>query len=349
MKKKPYHYLFEIDSLIKELNTSDKHNSAVKVKEISYFISKFKNIEAIKNYKLSSLDVKIIAIVWHEYIVDRSYGIDSLEIMKKLFNSPSVQIEKLDLIINLLKKNVFYSSKKEIYIKTHDLKADNAIIKFSKASLIANDIEFHHNFVNLILTGEKEDISVSNNVPYPDNKAFLSDWFAYVQKINDFSFNNFMGLELNIEQDTSDAEEYLEIVKWRKRIDSRLENTLEKFPLMNLQQEYGLDDNELIILVYLIKEELEDNNCDSDDLIKLISSDFHEVYQNKEYLSENSRLVKKGLIEKPEGVLSFSQSSSIRAAPDIVRRVIQRNPVNDEECLNQILKNESIFTLIDPI
>lgn len=347
MQRMPYDYLFEIYDRIETKceNTKDKK---INQKMINKLVREFNQIEAIETFKFNKKDVLIIAIAWHEYIDGHCHTVDPIDIFKTLKLDSSEQIKELDNIIKLLKKNVFYTSRKDIYIKKRGTKVDKSVVEFSKISLFENNIEFHHNFSNIILTGKREDVTAENNKPYKDNQEFLNDWFSYVHTVYEFSNNALSNRRINIKLDDYEASEFLEVIKWRDRIEERMKRTDKTFPLLDLKHQYNLDDNELTILVHLIKEEIENKNCDVEELVKLISSDFHEMYQNKEYVSENSKLVKKGLIELSEGVFFLSSSSNVRAAPDIVRRVIMKTPVDDNEKLKQILSNNDILTLVEP-
>jgi hypothetical protein len=124
--------------------------------------------------------------------------------------------------------------------------------------------------------------------------------------------------------------------------------TEEVYPLNDLIAEYELDEKEITILIFLLKEELENNNCATDDVIKLVSSDHHELFANKSYISLDSKLLRQGLVEISEGEYFMSRGCSIRIAPDIMRRVIMKTPVDDAEKLAQILSGNEIFTLVEP-
>ena len=125
-------------------------------------------------------------------------------------------------------------------------------------------------------------------------------------------------------------------------------STEEVFPLQDVIDEYQLDETEATILVYLVKEDMEGNNTDNDDILRLISRNQHEMYQNREYLTLDSKLVKTGLIEVSEFAFFRSKGTEIRIAPDIVRHIIMKLPVNDQDRLQQILKGESLFTILEP-
>jgi len=347
MQKLPYQILLDLGTKINDITEGKSKKFKLRLEEFVKLTNMFREIDDVKSYKLNHEEVMIIAISWYDYLVNRHFGIDPLSELSKLYKNPSTQVKKLETIISLLKKNVFYTSKKEIFIKKHEQQDDKTIFKFSITNLIESDVEFHRNFINVVL-GKREDISINNTRPFTSNKEFLDDWFSYVGKVSNFSVNNFSDRRRNIRLDNMEANEYVEVVEWKKRIDSRMKITDDIFPLIDLKEEYNLDNNEIIILVHLISEELEDNNCDTDELVKLISTDVHEMYNNKKYVSEDSKLVRRGLIELSEGVFFLSSGTNVRPASDITRRVINKTPINDDERLNQLLKSNDIFTLVEP-
>jgi len=347
MSKKPYDILFKISGQICCDDDGNDKNRTVDInsQHLKKLTGQFNSIEELKSYKLNHEDIMIIAVCWYELIDGGHFGIDPLSALEHLYKPKSRQIKKLDKIITLLKKSVFYTSEKEIYIKKHSRK--KPLISYKPATLLKSDIEFHNSFMDIIM-GNKENISLFNERPYKDNKEFLDDWFSYVDRLHEFNFHSIDERSKYKKLNKHEASEYLDVLDWKNRINKRSIKTTKVFPLIDLKNEYSLDENEITILIYLIKEEIANRNCDTDELVQLISSDVHDLYLNREYVSENSKLAKKGLIELSEGVLFLSKSSDIRVAPDIVRRIIMRTPTSDDEKLAQTLKNNDIFTLVEP-
>jgi len=216
-----------------------------------------------------------------------------------------------------------------------------------KKSLLEENIALHHNFVNLLLD-EAEQINQKLDQPYSSNKEYLSDWFEYTRKLFELHYYDFKDIQYGIELDESAANDLLEVLGWKQRIQSRTKITEEVFPLQDIVEEYSLDDNETTMLAYLIKEDLDGSTVDIDELVKLISSDQREVYRNRQYLTADARLVQNGIIELSENMFLMSKGSEVRATPDIMKQIILDTPVNDQERLTQILKGNDIFTLIEP-
>ncbi len=335
---KPYKLLFKINRLIADKNKGVDLDSS---------IDKFIKLKQIQPYKLDVFDVKIIAYLWSEILKTSRRYTDLFDILGKVINSKSVQIEYLENIITLLKKEVLYSSTKEVIIKKHGFNRVNASVTYKKRELIDSDLEFHWDFLQLILD-EKDEIKLDVNIPYENNKEFLDDWFSYLDELQIFTNNNFHDRRKNKRLENYEVKEYLRVVDLKKRLETRLSKTEQILPFNDLVEEYQLDEKESIILMYLVKTEMEGYFCRIDDIIKLISMDYHETYTNKQYVSSEANLVRNNLIEIPENTFFLSQTNDVKVSPEILRRIIHKTPVNDEERLKQILRGNDMFTLIRP-
>ena len=297
-------------------------------------------------YKLTTDEVIVTARLWHQVVTDNSPYFTSLEVINFLLAQESNAIDYLDLIISLLEKQILYSSKKRI-LHAVTINEPTKRVRYSKHSLLEENISLNNSFIKLLLN-EPEDVNQKINIPYESNKEFLSDWFAYTKKLYDLHYYDFKEITYGEELEESAANDLLEVLTWKERISARSNITEEIFPLQDIIEEYGLDENETTMLAYLVKEELEGSNVDTDELIKLISSDQHEVYNNRHYLSADAPLVQNGIVELQENMFLMSKGTDVRATPDIMKQIILDTPVDDDERLAQILKGNEIFTLIDP-
>lgn len=309
-------------------------------------INLFLSDDSFAHFNLSENEVLVTARIWQQLITESSPYFTSLEILNGLLAKDSNAVDHLDLIICLLEKQVLYTSKKKII---HHVEINEPIrrIRYTKKSLLEENISLHHNFVNLLL-GEADQINQKLDQPYLSNKEYLSDWFAYTKKLYELHYYDFKEIQYGEELEESAANDLLEVLSWQQRIQTRTGITEEIFPLQDIIEEYSLDDNETTMLAYLVKEDLEGNTVDIDELVKLISSDQHEVYRNRQYLTADARLVQNGIIELSENMFLMSKGSEVRATPDIMKQIILDTPVNDQERLTQILKGNDIFTLIEP-
>jgi len=320
-----------------------------KIKTLSKKVS---SLSLLKPFNLSHEETILISCAWRETVKDGISRIDPLDLLSRIHGDREKSIDYLDTIVSLVERNIFYSQKKRIHGKTNS----SSFISFgekarkvsvSKSTLLEYDVHFHRSFVKLLM-GEEQNIQGEAQKPYKDNKEYLSDWFQYVEHLDDCRYNDYHNDRMNSDLSESDANDLLKALEWRDRIFSRTELTDEVFPLQDVIEEYSLDEIEATILVYLVKEDMDDNHTDSDDILRLISRNQHEKYQNREYISEDSKLVKTGLIEVTESAFFRNKGSDLRIAPDIVRHIILKSPASDEDRLKQILKGDNLFTILAP-
>jgi hypothetical protein len=346
---KPHHLLTKIGDFLDhycDINHLSGDKRAKSHKKIKSWLLSISTDSSLQTYDLSENELLVVARMWQQFTSDKGSYFTSLEILNDLLDDHSNAIDYLELIIGLLEKQVLYTSKKRIL---HAITINEPVkrIKYSKRSLLEENISLNNSFINLLLE-EPEEVNQKDKTPYASNKEYLSDWFEYTTKLRELNYYDFQDIKYGEELDESNANDLLEVINWKHRITSRLSITEEVFPLQDIEEEYSLDENEVTMLAYLVKEELDGSTVDVDELVKLVSSDPHEVYRNRQYLSVDAPLVQNGIVELQENMFLMSKGSDVRATPDIMKQIILDTPVNDDERLAQILKGNELFTLIDP-
>ncbi|MBT5271624.1 MAG: ATP-binding protein [Candidatus Marinimicrobia bacterium] len=347
--KKPHHLLTKIGEFLDthdDINHLTGAGGAKTRQKMKRCFHEITTDSSLSDYKLSENEVLVVARLWHQITVDKGSYFTALEVINDLLGNDSNAIDYLELIIGLLEKQILYTSKKRIL---HAVTINEPIkrIKYSKRSLLEENISLNNSFINLLLE-EPEEVNQKDKTPYVSNKDYLSDWFAYTNKLRELHYYDFQDIKYDEELDETNANDLLEVINWKHRIASRLSITDEVFPLQEIEEEYSLDENEVTMLAYLIKEELDSSPVDVDELVKLVSSDQHEVYRNRQYLSVDAPLVQNGIVELQENMFLMSNGSNVRATPDIMKQIILDTPVDDDDRLTQILKGNDLFTLIDP-
>jgi len=344
---KPHHVLLQIGEMLKA-NCDKNHFKPSKKRDhiLEPLCQSFAVSDDFKSFKLTRDEILVIAQIWYAQLKLGTPYFTSIEILESLLSEGSNPIDHFELIIGLLEKQILYTSKKLII---HSMEINEPIrrVRYTKRSLLEENISLHHNLVNLLLE-EPEEVNDKLGIPYESNKDYLSDWFAYTEKLRDLRYYDFRDTRFGEELDESTANDMLEVMKWKYRIDARLKLTEEVFPLQDVVDEYDLDENETTMLAYLVREELDNSSVDIEELVKLISTDQHDLYKNRQYLAVDSNLVRHGIVELSENMFLRSSGSEVKAAPDIMKQIILDTPVNDDERLSQILKGNDIFTLIDP-
>ncbi len=316
-----------------------KHSDAADRK-----IQKLNQCPELAKYNLSSEELSIVSTAWFDLIKENTSNWEPVDLLAKVYKNRSACVDKLPLIISLLEKDVFYTRKRMLIGRGDIRYSDRPAVSYSLHSLLEHDITFHREFHKSLL---HEDLDSESDAcaPYKDNREFINEWMQYLKKLNDLSWHDYEERDLNKLLDEEPANDLLEAIQYHERITSRLEHTAEKPPLCGLIDEYSLDENETVLLMYLTKEELNGTTADSDELLKLISHDQHEQYLNRKYLSEDSKLIQNGLIEMTESGWFISRSREYRVMPDVVRRIITNTPQNDQERLEQFVQGNSLFEL----
>ena len=348
-KQKPHHLLTKIGLYLDnhdDINHLTGEKSAKFHPKIEKCILLVAKDPSFISFSLTEDEVLVVARLWHQITADKGSYFTSLEVINELLGNHGNAVDYLALIIGLLEKQVLYTSKKRI-LHTVTINEPIKRIKYSKRSLLEENISLNSSFINILLE-ELEEVNQKDDTPYVTNKEYLSDWFTYTSKLRELHYYDFQDIKYDEELDETNANDLLEVINWKHRIASRLSITDEVFPLQDIEEEYSLDENEVTMLAYLVKEELDGSTVDVDELVKLVSSDPHEVYKNRQYLSVDAPLVQNGIVELQENMFLMSRGSDVRATPDIMKQIILDTPVNDDERLAQILKGSDLFTLIDP-
>ncbi len=335
---KVYKYLAKIGDLIcLQDDKTDKDS----------LIDNFIHSDGIKPYSLSSFDVKFLACMWNELIENRSSNTDIFSILSKFITSRNEQLDSLDNIITLLKKDILYSSIIEVIVLNNWLLDANIYVNYKKSQLINCEIEFHRDFMQ-VMFGEKKGYLEDNNIPYENNLEYLKDWFSYLEYLHNFIEKKSCSTGKTKILYSDKAQAYLKVLNWRIKIGNRLKLSNQTFPFNNLSEELNLDEKEKIILMYLVKAKLGGETCSTNEVVELISIDQNEIFANKKYLDPKGYLAKNKLIEFSETSSFLSQDIDIIISTDIMNRIIKKEPVTDEEKIKQIIESNNIFTLIKP-
>jgi len=336
----------------RQFSAENEHPTDISSPEIKGLSEQAAALPMLKQYQISPMDAMLIAGAWHRVIAENQSRIDPLDLLARIYGSRAAAVDHLDTLVSLVERNVFYSEKKRIQAGTEipsfiPFSEKAKMVSVFRSTLLEYDLVFHRTFVRTLMD-EEEDIREKYAEPYKDNKEYLSDWFQYIANLDECRYHEFHTNKLDSELDETAANDLLKALQWRERILSRTHLTDEIFPLQDVIEEYQLDETEATILVYLVKEDMEGSSADSDDILRLISRNQHEMYRNREYIAPDSNLVKTGLLEISEFSFFRSKGSDIRIAPDVVRHVILKSPATDEDRLKQILKGDNLFTILAP-
>lgn len=139
------------------------------------------------------------------------------------------------------------------------------------------------------------------------------------------------------------------------RISARLKLTKKQLPLIKFFKAHNLNQKEQTIFLALLKEEYSprnmENTRDTNTLIHLISNDEYEKMANLELLSEDSRLLSKGLVDYDEYLSRFGNIGKSFFIPNEILHTISnptKKPKHTKITLESLVKNQEIFELLEP-
>ena len=317
----------------------------LKSKKLNKLVDTIITSTDLEGFNITEEELPIIANLWYDKIEYACHYWVAIDLLNQVYSPKSICINKLPLIISLLEKKVLYTEKRII----KGLSACNKsipVISYSPYSLLENNILIHRDFAKALLN-EFDSTRHLNDVPYKNNKEFLNDWMIYLKKLDELSWHDYEDRQYNSDIGEQPARDLLEVISHKNLIDARTSLTKQIFPLNEMVDEYNLDEKETIILIYLVRQELEGNGANSDNILKMISNDQHEHYLNRRYLSSDGKLISNGLVDKTEGRFVIIKGNSFRLMPDVMRRIITNTPLNDSERMDQFIRGNEIFELKD--
>ena len=117
-----------------------------------------------------------------------------------------------------------------------------------------------------------------------------------------------------------------QIDRFRVRIEQGLEMTegAEEFPMVAVRKEFGLGEEELVVLVTLLFQELTEGSAflDAVDLLKLISTSEENLLRNRRFFARRSILVRQNLIALEEMVNDKELTAEVYLPNWVIDRVL---------------------------
>ena len=302
-------------------------------------LSEIRDLKNLKAFPLSvkSDEILITSYIWNKVITESGLKFNPIDLLNEIYTDPLSAVNHLDSIINLIKLNILDSQTKRVTANSK-----NRVIRIilDKEMLFETEIFFTREFFKMLLFNKE--IQRIELKGYKTNKEFIGDWFEYVSSVYELGH---MRRGYFSPEDTQ--EELYAVAKNWQKIEKRRCKTKRKFPLIQLAGEYQLDHNEQIILVYLLKEDIEGNECDISELKELISQNKYELVKNQVYFEPEARLLGNGLIETVTKS-GFRVNHEVRISMDIATRLLDEKSISDKSRLVQMLKGNDIFTLNYP-
>jgi len=293
--------------------------------------------DQMPQYTLSDEEIALIALLFERFL---QWGkrVDSRYLADRLHPNSVDRLRVFQVIRKLVVKGLLDIRGANVRETETNVSPED---KFSLVRLVESEVLFREPFLQSIL-GDGKGHERLENLPFRSNREHLETWFGYVNALAKFR----SAQSRNSDVDSSDEEAALRDAK--TLLESRLTRTTERFPLQDMMEDESLDEKERDIVLYLLKEELNDAPCSLDEMVNLISADRFEQHRNRNYFDTHSKLVARGIVEVAQNNFFMMKRSEIRLVPDVSRRLISREPDNDRERLSLLLRGEDLLELVSP-
>ena len=198
-----------------------------------------------------------------------------------------------------------------------------------------------------ILENGKSDFSMPQISAYSDDLSYLKDEFAKIDILKKLAFLRRVKKEnLSVYSETKKN-----LDSMNECINRRLKMTNQKLGVINFLKTNGLNDDEKVVFLALLKEEYYAENermREMNALLELVSEDEFSKISNKYIFDDKSALIQNGLIDYDEDFLnSFGGVGKSFFVPSPVLSQIIHPKKSAKMPIDSLLKNQEIFELVD--
>lgn len=294
----------------------------------------------LKNYHLTVTDVVIITLAWLTVVNENKTRFYIMEILDKIPLTKRVEIfRNLERVANLVKKGIFEGETDSFPQRDRLFQVE---VEFHKEQLLDNPLSFSSGFLRLLLNKHNE--PVKSSMGYKDNQEFLSDWFSYLQLIEEAC----AAAPLYFEKGSKRYNETQEQARlYWNRIQQKLKNTKKVIPFQQIVADCHLDHKEQIILMYSLKRGLESNIPSIWDCAVLVSDSKFDVYRNLHYFDASARLIQNHLVELYE-VKPIQFYADVHLNSVIRDRILNESNATATDFLTELVTGSNLLTLVEP-
>lgn len=287
--------------------------------------------------KLRRDDILITSWAWNKVVENKSMHFEPFQMLNEIFQSPRKTVHHLDNIIKLINCNIFDSKVKEVCRISQDRGVKTMI---NREILLNNEIFFTKEFISSILDKKKGTRALISG--YQTNKDYIDDWLEYVSALEEVGWSRFQ-----ISDPSVLKEDVYQAAKAWQKIVRRMGKTRRKFPLQYITEQYELDHNEQIIIMYLLRDSIEGDTTKITELKRCISQSSYEFMKYQSYFEDDSKLVANGIIEL-ESLHGFKSTHEVRLSMDIFAKIMDDNPVTPKHQIKEMLQGNDIFSYKEP-
>ncbi len=302
---------------------------------------KAKNVEKTKFFnqlKCSLEEAKILQYLSKEYINGRDV-LSTIDILGQFYSIEKYEhLEKLSLIKSLLEYGWL------IQVAFDQVKLNEA----SKLELINSSVALSSAYLKMLESGNSEFVlpEIKN---YSDHLEYLQDQFL---KIDITQQLNIVKRNFDINSPSSNRLKN-KLLLVENRIKDRINATTNKILIEEFFKEQGLDEQEKIPFLALLKEEYSGGDGtlrEMNYLLELISNDDYEKIKYRTPLEESSTLISKNLVDYDEVLTPFGGINRNFYIPDEVLYKIshpnKKGSTVSKIKLETIIKDQEMFELI---
>ena len=301
---------------------------------------KAKNVEKTKFFnqlKCSLEEAKILQYLSKEYINGRDV-LSTIDILGQFYSIEKYEhLEKLSLIKSLLEFGWL------IQVAFDQVKLNEA----SKLELINSSVALSSAYLKMLESGNSEFVlpEIKN---YSDHLEYLQDQFL---KIDITQQLNIVKRNFDINSPSSNRLKN-KLLLVENRIKDRINATTNKILIEEFFKEQGLDEQEKILFLALLKEYSGGDGTlrEMNYLLELISNDDYEKIKYRSLLEESSTLISKNLVDYDEVLTPFGGINRNFYIPDEVLYKIshpnKKGSTVSKIKLETIIKDQEMFELI---
>ncbi len=293
----------------------------------------------VKNLDCSLNEAKILQFL-SRALLDNQNSFLTIKIIEQVFGAKGVDaIKYLKHIESLLHLE---------YIALNSESHSSDVILLE---LLGSYISLSSNFLRILENGESS-FNLPKVIAYKDDLDYLKDEFARVNLMQKLAYMR----RISKMKSKTYSQILSNLNSIKHCIDERLEITHKRLNILSFLKPFNLNEEEKIIFFALLKEEYYAENeraREINSLIELISNDDYSKLSNKYIFDEKSALIKNGLIDYDEDILSpfggiINKSFYIPA--NILQQLIhpKASRKSNKVLIDSVMKSQDIFDLVFP-
>ncbi len=293
----------------------------------------------IKSLDCSLNEAKILQFL-SRALLDNQNSFLVINLIEQVFGAKGVDVTKYLQYIKSLLHLEYITINSDMY--------SNDIVLLE---LLNYHISLSSSFLRILENGENN-FNLPKMIAYQDDLDYLKDEFVRVNLMQKLAY---MRRISKVESKTySQILSNLNSIK--SCINKRLEITQKRLNIISFLKPFNLNEEEKIIFFALLKEEYYAENeraREINSLIELISNDDYSKLSNKYIFDEKSALIKNGLIDYDEDILSpfggiINKSFYIPA--NILQQLIhpKASRKSNKVVIDSIMKSQDIFHILFP-